>query len=302
MTEPNASAEIFDPRLVRAHRARAAARLDAHDFLFREVAARLADRLNDFDQSFPLALEIGGRGGELTTLLDGHGGIGKLIQCAPDGGMADEAAGGVTPDGGVAAEADAVPLAESRFDLAISSFALHWINDLPGALLRIRRALKPDGLFLAAMPGGATLCELRAALTEAEVEVLGGASPRVSPFTDIRDAGALLQRAGFALPVADSDTITVDYESPFKLMADLRGMGETNALAGMRRGFTPRAVLFRAAEIYRDRHAGPDGRVPATFQIVYLTGWAPHESRQKSLTPGSVGTHLAGVPGEEMGS
>ena len=295
MTEPNAVAEIFDPRLVRAHRARAAARLGAHDFLFREVAARLADRLSDINRSFPLALEIGCRGGELTALLDEHDGVEKLVQCDPAPAMARRA-------GGVAAEADALPFAEARFDLAVSSFALHWVNDLPGALLRIRRALKPDGLFLAAMPGGATLCELRAALTEAEVEVLGGASPRVSPFTDIRDAGALLQRAGFALPVADCDTITVDYESPFRLMADLRGMGETNAMAGMRRGFTPRGVLFRAAEIYRDRHAGPDGRIPATFQIVYLTGWAPHESQQKPLAPGSVSTRLADVLADEAES
>lgn len=283
MIEPNAVAEIFDPRLVRAHRARAAARPGAHDFLFREVAARLADRLNDMDRTFPLALEIGGRGGELTALLESRGDIGKLLQCDPAPAMA-----------GVAAEADALPIAEARFDLAISSFALHWINDLPGALLRIRRALKPEGLFLAAMPGGATLCELRAALTEAEVEVLGGASPRVSPFTDIRDAGALLQRAGFALPVADRDTITVDYQNPFKLMADLRGMGETNALAGMRRGFTPRGVLFRAAEIYRDRHAGPDGRIPATFEIVYLTGWA--------APPESAGARPADLPGKETES
>lgn len=295
MTEPNAAAEIFDPRLVRAHRARAAARRGAHDFLFREVAARLADRLSDMDRTFPLALEIGGRGGELTALLEGRGSIGKLIQCDPTPAMAPGPAG-------VVAEADALPIVEARFDLAISSFALHWINDLPGALLRIRRALKPDGLFLAAMPGGATLCELRAALTEAEVEVLGGASPRVSPFTDIRDAGALLQRAGFALPVADRDTITVDYQSPFKLMTDLRGMGETNALAGMRRGFTPRGVLFRAAEIYQERHAGPGGRVPATFEIVYLTGWAPHESRQKPLAPGSTGARLADLPGKETES
>ena len=284
--------EVFEPRLVRAHRERAAARLEDHDFLFREVAERLADRLSDVKREFPLALEIGCHGGEFAAVLGARGGIETLLQCDPSPAMARRA-GGLA----LAAEPDALPFAGARFDLIVSNFSLHWVNDLPGALLQIRQALKPDGLFLAALPGGGTLGELRAALTEAEMEITGGAGPRVSPFADLRDAGSLMQRAGFALPVVDSDTITVAYENPFRLMADLRGMGETNALAGMRRGFTRRAVLWRAAEIYHDRHAGPDGRVPATFQITYLTGWAPDPSQQQPLKPGSARTRLADALG-----
>ena len=157
----------------------------------------------------------------------------------------------------------------------------------------MRRALRPDGLFLAALLGGETLKELRAALTEAEVEVEGGAGPRVSPFADVRDLGALLQRAGFALPVADVDEITVSYPDAFKLMADLRGMGEANAVAERRKGFTRRETLMRAAALYGERHAGPDGRLPATFQVIYLTAWAPHESQPQPLAPGSAMARLA---------
>lgn len=193
----------------------------------------------------------------------------------------------------VAAEMDSLPFAAGRFDLAISNMSLHWVNDLPGTLIQIRRALKPDGLFLAALAGGGTLGELRAALTEAELEITGGASPRVAPFVDLRDAGALLQRAGFALPVVDGDVITVRYENALRLMADLRGMGEANAMIAMPRSFTGRQVLLRAAEIYQARHAGPDGRIPATFQIVYLTGWAPDPSQQKPAKPGSATARLA---------
>lgn len=284
--------EIFDRRLVRAHRERAAGGLAAHDFLFREVAERLADRLLDVKRVFPLALEIGCHGGEFAAILDGRGGIETLVQCDPAPAMARRA-GGLA----LAAEADALPFAESRFDLVVSNFSLHWVNDLPGALVQIRRALKPDGLFLAALPGGGTLGELRAALTEAETEITGGARPRVAPFLDIRDAGGLLQRAGFALPVVDGDTIIVEYDNALKLMADLRGMGETNALAGAHRGFTRRDVMMRAAAIYRERHAGPEGRVPATFRIVYLTGWAPDPSQQKPLRPGSAKTRLADALG-----
>lgn len=285
---PDAPPALFEPRLVRAHRARAVTGVAAHDFLFREVAERLADRLLDIKRRFPLALEIGCHGGAFAAVVGTRGGIETLIRCDPSPAMAQRA----TPLS-VAADADTLPFAESCVDLAVSNLALHWTNDLPGALVQIRRTLKPDGLFLAAVPGGGTLGELRAALTEAELEVTGGASPRVAPFLDVRDAGALLQRAGFALPVVDSDSITVRYDNALRLMADLRGMGETNALSGRPRGFTRRGVLFRAAEIYRDRHAGPDGRIPATFQIVYMTGWAPDPSQQKPLKPGSAAARLA---------
>ena len=286
--------KIFEPRLVRAHRTRAAARLADYDFLFREVAERLADRLSDITRKFPLALDLGCHGGEFGEIVGPRGGIETLIQCDPAPAMARRA-GGLA----LATDADTLPFGEGKFDLIVSNMSLHWVNDLPGALIQIRRALKPDGLFLAALAGGGTLGELRGALLEAETELAGGASPRISPFVDLRDAGALLQRAGFALPVADGDLIPVRYENALKLMADLRGMGEANALAAMPRHFTRRNIILRAAEIYRERHEGPDGRIPASFQIVYLIGWAPDPSQQKPLKPGSATTRLADALGAE---
>jgi SAM-dependent methyltransferase len=288
MSNPGSPLPIFAPHLVRAHRERAAPGLADHDFLFREVAERLADRLLDIKRSFPLALDIGCHGGEFARIVGGRGGIETLVQCDPSLAMVQRA-GGLA----VAAEVDALPFREGVFDLVVSVLSLHWVNDLPGALAQIRRVLKPDGLFLAALPGGGTLGELRAALTEAELEVAGGASPRVAPFVDLRDAGALLQRAGFALPVADADPIAVRYENMFRLMADLRGMGETAAMTDAPRNFTRRAVIMRAAEIYRQRHEGADGRIPATFQIVWLTGWAPDASQQRPAQRGSATAQLA---------
>lgn len=290
MQQDSAAANVFEPRLIRAHRERAATGLDGHDFLFREVAERLADRLLDMTRSFPFTLDIGCHGALFREVAGSRGGIETFVHCDPAPGLAARAGAiGLA----AAAEAEALPFADGIFDLVVSNMSLHWVNDLPGALIQIRRSLKPDGLFLAAIPGGGTLGELRSALTEAETEVTGGASPRVAPFVDLRDAGALLQRAGFALPVVDGDTVTVRYENALRLMADLRGMGETNALAAMPRHFTPRQVLLRAAEIYQSRHAGPDGRIPATFQIIYLTGWAPDPSQQQPLRPGGAATRLA---------
>ena len=294
MNESTSPMKVFEPRLVRAHRTRAAAQLAEHDFLFRAVAERLADRLSDIKRIFPLALDLGCHGGEFGQIVGARGGIERLVQCDPAPAMARRASGLA-----LAAEADALPFGEGTFDLVVSNMSLHWVNDLPGALIQIRRALKPDGLFLAALAGGGTLGELRGALLEAETVLAGGASPRVSPFVDLRDAGALLQRAGFALPVADGDLIPVRYENALKLMADLRGMGEANALVAMPRHFTRRTVILRAAEIYRERHAGDDGRIPASFQIVYLTGWAPDPSQQKPAAPGSATTRLADALGVE---
>jgi SAM-dependent methyltransferase len=288
MSDSRSPLPIFDPRRVRAHRQRAAPGLADHDFLFREVAERLSDRLLDIKRSFPLALDIGCHGGEFARIVGGRGGIQTLIQCDPAPAMAQRA-GGLA----LAAEADALPFGEGVFDLVVSVLSLHWINDLPGALVQIRRVLKPDGFFLAALPGGGTLGELRAALTEAESEVTGGASPRVAPFVDLRDAGALLQRAGFALPVADADPIAVRYENMFRLMADLRGMGETAAMAETPRQFSRRDLFLRAAEIYRARHEGTDGRIPATFEIVWLAGWSPDASQRQPAGRGSATVTLA---------
>jgi len=171
------------------------------------------------------------------------------------------------------------------------------VNDLPGALIQIRRALKPDGLFVGCLLGGATLTELRTAFMQAESEIEGGASPRVAPFADVRDLGSLMQRAGFALPVTDSESVTVRYDDPFALMRDLRGMGLTNALVARRRAPLKRAVLMRAAQVYAERFADPDGRLRATFEYIWLSGWSPHESQQKPLRPGSAKMRLADALG-----
>jgi len=290
--------EVFDRRAVRRHRERAAKTLAAHDFLLREVADRLAERLDDVTRQFPLALDLGCHDGALGRALAGRGGIETIIQSDLSPAMAGKAAHGGQP--ALAADEEALPFAEAAFDAVFSLLSLHWVNDLPGALIQARRALKPDGLFLAAILGGETLKELRAALTAAEVEIEGGAGPRVSPFADVRDLGALLQRAGFALPVADVDDIAVSYPDALKLMADLRGMGEANAVVERRKGFSRRATLMRAAELYAERHGDADGRLPATFQVIYLTAWAPHESQPQPLAPGSARTRLAtALDGEE---
>ena len=189
-------------------------------------------------------------------------------------------------------ESERVALAPETLDLAVSGLAFQFVNDLPGALAQIRRALKPDGLLLAAMIGGDTLTELRQSFASAEAECEGGVSPRVAPFADLRDVGALLQRAGFALPVTDVDRVVVRYDSAFALMTDLRRMGATNVLIERRRTPTRRATLLRMAQIYGERFADSDGRIRATFDIIWLSGWAPHESQQKPLKPGSAKASL----------
>lgn len=286
------SFEVFNRLSVRRHRDRAAADLGDHDFLFRESAERLSDRLDDVKRRFPLALDLGCHGGQLGRALKRRGGVETLVQCDLSPAMAAQAG---REDGlpALACDEEALPFAGGAFDLVLSNLSLHWVNDLPGALLQIRRALKPDGLFLAAMLGGDTLKELRQALGEAEAAEEGGLSPRVSPMADVRDLGGLLQRAGFALPVTDTDTITVNYPDPMALMADLSGMGETNAAHEMRKGFTRRRTLEAAWARYSELFAGPDGRVPATFQVITLTGWAPDASQPQPLKPGSAEARLA---------
>ncbi len=282
---------VFDRGLVRRHRDRAAGDFGRHDFLVREVAERLAERLNDVTRDFPRALDLGCHDGALAAALGARGGIETLIQSDLSAAMARLAAANGRPT--LVADEELLPFAPESFDLVMSVLSLHWVNDLPGTLIQIGRCLKPDGLFLAALLGGETLSELRAALLRAEAEVEGGASPRVSPFLDLRDAGALLQRAGFALPVADRDVITVDYPDALTLMADLRAMGEANALEDRRRSPSRRATLLRAAELYQELYARDDGRLPATFDVIYLTAWAPHASQPKPLRPGSATQRLA---------
>ena len=273
---------IFDRRAVRRHRDRAAPKLASYDFLLREVADRLADCLLDIKRGFPVALDLGCHGGQLAAVLAGRGGIEWLVQSDLSPEMLRLASG---PR--LAADEEALPFADGRFDLVLSVLSLHWVNDLPGTLAQIRRVLKPDGLFLAAMLGGGSLEELRQALLAGEMEARGGVSPRVSPFVDPHDAGALLQRAGFALPVVDTDQIVLSYADPFAMMAELRGLGESNAVAARQGQFTPRAVIEAGARHYFQDHGDSDGRVPATFQIITMTGWAPHESQQQPLRRGS---------------
>lgn len=290
--------QVFDRAAVRRHRDRAAPGFDEFAFLHREVAARLLDRLDDIKRTFPRALDLGCHNGLVADALDGRGGVETLIQADISEAMARR-----TQGLRLVADAELLPLRAHSLDLVTSVLSLHWVNDLPGTLIQINRALKPDGLLLAAMFGGETLRELRQSLMEAEMEIEGGVSPRVSPFADIRDMGGLLQRAGFNLPVIDSDTITVTYDNPLKLMRDLRGMGESNAVIERRKGFTRRATLLRAAEIYHANFAGPDGRVPATFQILNLTAWTPHESQPRPKAPGSAKVSFTEIlTGEEKDS
>jgi SAM-dependent methyltransferase len=275
---------IFDRGLLRARRSRAA-KHDPAAFLIERVADDLAARLSAVLRPFELAADIGTPTDAVRRALSGR--VGALVAIDP---IAAHIAG---ERPAVAADEEALPFRDSSLDLAVSALALQFVNDLPGTLIQIRRALKPDGLLLAALIGGDSLAELREAFAEAEAEVEGGVSPRVAPFADLRDLGALLQRAGFALPVTDVDRITVRYASPFGLLHDLRRMGATNALAQRRRVPLRRATLRRLLEIYAEKFADPDGRVRATFEIVWLSGWSPHESQQQPLKPGSAKTRLA---------
>ena len=261
---------IFDRRLLRARLARAAA-IGPATFLLDRAADEIAERLSAVLRTFDVAVDLG----------------------TPTDAVRRAIAGRVGTAVAVVADEEALPFRDASLDLVVSALALQFVNDLPGTLIQIRRALKPDGLFLAAMIGGESLAELRAAFAEAEAEVEGGVSPRVAPFADLRDLGALLQRAGFALPVTDVDRITVRYASPLALMHDLRRMGAGNALTERRRTPLRRATLRRLLEIYAERFADPDGRIRATFEIVWLSGWAPHQSQQQPLAPGSARTRLA---------
>lgn len=273
--------EIFDRALVRRRRARAAANLAEADFLLREIAERLAERLDDLTQNFPVALALGARGGVAREVLRGKGGIETLIEAELDAAAA--------PTGGrrLVATAEATPFAVASLDLVFAPADLHVANDLPGALIQHRRALRPDGLLLATLFGPATLAPLRQAFLEAEAELGAPTAPHVAPFVDIRDAAGLLQRAGFALPVADTETIAVSYGDPFRLLADLRAMGETNVLTERARRPLRRDVLMRAMARLTEIASGPDGRLRIPFEIVFLAGWAPAPSQQRPLAPGS---------------
>ena len=279
---------VFDRRLLRLRRDRAAATLAGHDFLFSEVAGRLIDRLDDVRRQFPLALDVGCHDGQLGRRRSGANKIGRLVEIDLSAAMLARAG-----RSGVVADEEALPFADATFDLILSGCSLHWVNDLPGVLVQLRQALRPDGLLLAAMFGGDTLCELRQSWLAAEAAQEDGAGPRISPFVDLRDAAGLLQRAGFALPVADTDRITATYDNPMQLMSELQGMGEANTRLDRRHVPTRRNTLLAAAEHYTHHFSNPDGRVRATFQIVYLTGWAPHPAQPRAARRGSATARLA---------
>jgi SAM-dependent methyltransferase len=278
---------IFDRKLLRLRQARAR-KIGQVTFLAEQVAQDLAERLRAVVRTFPMAVDLGSPGDVVQRALARESALGRVVSVKAS-------AGEVT--GTVVAEEELLPFADASIDLAVSVLALHTVNDLPGTLVQIRRALKPDGLFLAALLGGDTLTELRQCFAQAEVEITGGVSPHVVPFGDVRELGALLQRAGFALPVADVDRVTVRYSSVFNLMHDLRGMGATNVLIERRRQPLRRTTLLRMAQLYAERFADPDGKLRATFDIVWLSGWAPHPSQQQPLRPGSARTRLADALG-----
>ncbi len=270
---PNAAPKLFDRALLRARQSRAMG-LGPATFLLDRVTEDMAERLHAVLREFKNAADVGTPSDQVCNAL--HERVDQLARID-------------LPD----LESEPLPLQLESLDLVVSALALQFVNDLPGVLAQIRRALKPDGLLLAAMIGGDTLSELRQSFAAAEAECEGGLSPRVAPFADLRDVGALLQRAGFALPVTDVDRIVVRYDNAFALMQDLRRMGATNILLERRRTPTRRATMLRMAQIYGERFADPDGRIRATFDVIWLSGWAPHESQQQPLRPGSAKASLA---------
>jgi SAM-dependent methyltransferase len=297
---------IFERVLLRQRRLRALA-LGPSTFLVERAAEELSDRLATVLRRFDHAVDLGTPTDAVRRALAASGKVGTIIAAdasfslprlrGRDWEVEPTSAGAGDARLAVAADEEALPFRDASLDLVVSVLALQFVNDLPGTLVQIRRALKPDGLLLAALAGGDTLGELRAAFAAAESEIEDGISPRVIPFADVRDMGALLQRAGFALPVTDVDRLTVRYASPLALMHDLRRMAATNPLCERRRRPLRRATLRRMMEIYGARFGDPDGRIRATFEIVWLSGWAPHASQQQPLAPGSAQTRLADALG-----
>jgi SAM-dependent methyltransferase len=274
---------LIDAALAASRRRRAARNFDPKAGFLMDVAAEeLGMRLAAVERHFDQAAELFGGTGAVGTACIATGKIGALtsIDVVAHGGNQ------------VTELFEDVPLAAQSFNLVLAPLFLHLVNDLPGSLIRIQRSLRPDGLLLAAIPGAGTLAELNDVLLETETLLYGGASPRVIPYGEVRAMGALLQRAGFALPVADVDTYTVRYDSMFGLMADLKAMGMSNVLTARSRRPVSRTFFLEAAKLYQERYSDADGRIRATFSIIYLSGWAPHESQQKPLKPGSAKVRL----------
>ena len=288
---------VFDTDLLRVRKLRALrADVTGADFLLRHVLDDLLLRLSTIERRFASAATLNCLSQAPARALLESDKIDAIVRLEPDVAFFDGR--DVTAAKSVVALPETLPLADESIDLAISLLSMHETNDTPGFLAQLRRALRPDGLFLAASPGEGTLAELRTALLAAETEIAGGAAPRVAPFMDLRVAGALLQRAGFTLPVADAESLTVRYDTMFDLMRDLRAMGATSALVERSRAPVGRRLFTRAAEIYAERFSDPDGRVRATFSFVWLSGWAPHASQQKPLKPGSAAVSLKQILGD----
>ncbi|MGM0422510.1 MAG: methyltransferase domain-containing protein [Pseudomonadota bacterium] len=281
----NAIPGIFDRKRITQNRNRAAEAFENYDFLYREVAERLLDRLLDINRHFEKILVIGAQAGLITEILRGYPSYAKAEIITLD------LSAKMAPD--VVADEEALPLGRHSVDCVISNLNLHFANDLPGCLAQIGYALKPDGLFMASILGPQSLSEFRTALMQAELELFEGAGNRIAPFVDIVDATALMQRAQFALPVVDQDSITVSYPDVFKLMRDLRGMGVASPLVERSQARVSRGLFEHADAIYKAGHGEEEGRIPVVFEILYLTGWTPHESQQQPLRPGSAQTRLA---------
>lgn len=288
----------FDRTLWIQRRNRAARTLEKADFLLAETTDRIIERLEDVKRTFPAAAVIGAWDGSVSKALTGRFGIEALTQidAAPD--MARLAQTALPSAQTIVGDEESLPFAAESLDLIIAPLTLHWVNDLPGTLIQMRRALKPDGLMLAALFAGTTLQELRTCLTNAEVETTGGLSPRIAPMADLRDLGGLLQRAGLALPVADREVIPVQYGNPMRLLADLRAMGESNVMRERHKAPLRRDTLARMLELYAET-ADINGNVTATFEIAFLHGWAPAPTQQQPLRPGSAKMRLADALGTE---
>jgi SAM-dependent methyltransferase len=285
-------AQIFDRRLLRARRARFAEGFAEHEFLIAHVATELAERIGAVLREFPLSLDLGAHHGLVGCRVAALPNVGAMVYADSTFELAARC-----PRPSLVCDEDLLPFREPSFNLIVSGLALHRVNDIPGALIQIRRSLVPDGLFMAAALGARSLIELRTALLEAETEMQGGASPHIAPFADVREYGTLLQRAGFALPVTDAEIVTVTYATLIDLMRELRAMGGGNVLQSRRKTPLARGTIERAEQIYRTRHSVEGGKIGASFEIVYLCGWAPDASQQKPLSPGSAKTRLADALG-----
>jgi NADH dehydrogenase [ubiquinone] 1 alpha subcomplex assembly factor 5 len=279
---------LFDRSLLRKRRARFAHEIGEREFLIAYVAREIKERVEIMLRQFPRALDLGAYHGLLGRTLATLPSVGEMVYAESAFEYAT-----LCPRPAIVCDEDLLPFKDASFNLIVSGLALHRVNDLPGALVQIRRALAPDGLFMAAALGARALIELRQALLEAEGELEGGASPRISPFGDVREYGALLQRTGFALPVADADVVKVVYSSPRELMREVRALGGGNVLTARSKAPLSRRTLERAEEIYRAQHGTKDGKVTATFEFVFMSGWAPDPSQQTPLTPGSAAQRLA---------